>query len=111
MRLVNRFGYSTDGVVATVQLTHARRHRKFIESHVRSLLDNGPTFILKAYRSKTRTISLHLLKLYEAQLDAESRPGPYTPGLVRYYVRELDRLNAELRILEDAMSTARIPYL
>ena len=85
-------------------------HRRFIESHVRNLLDAGPRFILKAYRTKIRTISEHLLKLHRAQVDAEADPSPYSLGLVRYYVRELDRLNAELRILEDAMQTAGIPF-
>ena len=78
---------------------------------MRNLLDSGPVFILKAYRTKTRTISLHLIKLYDAQLNAEVEPSPYALGLVRYYVRELDRLNTELRILENAMSISGIPYL
>lgn len=90
---------------------HEARHQRYIESHIRNLLNTGPTFIVKAYRTKTRTISVHLLRLYDAQMDAEHNPHPRSVGLVRYYIRELDRLNAELRILEDAMRIANIPYL
>ena len=66
---------------------------------------------MKSYRTKTRTISIHLLRLYDAQVEADLNPKPSTTGLVRYYVRELDRLNAEFRILEDAMRLAGISYL
>ena len=107
---MNRFDYNTEGVIQAVRLLYGTTHRRFIESHVRNLLDAGPRFILKAYRTKIRTISEHLLKLHRAQVDAETDPSPYSLGLVRYYVRELDRLNAELRILEDAMQIAGIPF-
>jgi len=107
---MNRFGYNTGQVVQSLRERNDDAYRRFIESHVRRLLDSGPRFIMRSYRRKARTVSEHLLKLYNAQIEAERFESPYSLGLVRYYVRELNRLNAELRILEDAMHLAGIPY-
>ncbi len=65
------------------------RFKNFIQSNVKSLLNQGSLATQRSYTSIVKQITLHEAKLRTAEATARRSPTQYNKGLVSYYQKEL----------------------
>lgn len=96
-------------VVTALIAKYGPRFVAFIKTHVANLLKSGAKTIQQAYKTKAATIAEHQTKLAKAREVAKQNPTQANNGLVRYYEKEISRLQTEHSILRDAMEMMGIP--